>query len=480
MKTIYLTLALSLCACALDDDDYPIQPGGGGGFGIDVSPVFTTPDVRAVAAHDGGACALIGASVWCWGRNEHGQMGDPSIFPNPAFLPPDTTIYSTPRPVPSLQGNVLELFAGGNAICVVMNNAAPDVMRVIKCWGDKNVASAPFCAAGTCYDTATPTQIILPTTGGETGTGPIGTSFNITVGVSGACAQFEDFQHVPRRASVWCWGKNQNGQLGVGDILYHGSPTMVSNANDGIALFEAGSLGGSLGLEHGCFQGIEPSTGNTRHIMCSGNCAEGQCGPAHVLTTLNATPSIAEPALQGRGQVLGMTAGDRHTCASFSAPTEMKCWGDHRLNHTGAPGAAGFEDGTNHNGFGGASVTVHGISPRLVAGTASASHMCSSTTDGINEHTIRCWGNDQAGQLGDGTVSTAQGPTATITLEGTFQTPVVGGSVMAVGKASSYWIAGGSFQTGLGFLYAWGEGSHGELGNTLANDSATPVRVALP
>ncbi len=95
-----------------------------------------------------------------------------------------------------------------------------------------------------------------------------------------------------------------------------------------------------------------------------------------------------------------------------------------------------------------------------VSTDALAQHVCAVTTDGD----AFCWGENDFGQLGIGTLESRPSPTL-----------VVGGHAFAsVG-------AGWRFSCGLtadGAAYCWGRGEWGQLGDGLATQSTSPVAVA--
>ena len=89
--------------------------------------------------------------------------------------------------------------------------------------------------------------------------------------------------------------------------------------------------------------------------------------------------------LQAIGQI---TAGDGHTCALTTAGGVL-CWGRNDY------GQLGDNTTTAHN----LPVDVFGLSSGIKAVVAGAYHTCALTDAGG----VKCWGNNEFGQLGDGT-----------------------------------------------------------------------------
>ena len=86
--------------------------------------------------------------------------------------------------------------------------------------------------------------------------------------------------------------------------------------------------------------------------------------------------------------IAAIATGSGHTCA-LATGGGVKCWG---LNHMGQLG-----DGTDASQL--TPVDVSGLGSGVTAHTAGEEHACALVTGG----TLRCWGNNEWGQLGDGT-----------------------------------------------------------------------------
>ncbi len=94
-----------------------------------------------------------------------------------------------------------------------------------------------------------------------------------------------------------------------------------------------------------------------------------------------------------------------------------------------------------------------------VALATGSNHTCVVHDNGI----VTCWGDNEFGQLGDGT-----------TLDRTAPTPVVGiDNAIAVSAKSNYTCA----LLADGTIRCWGKNSTGTLGDGTINDSSTPVAV---
>src|SRR5439155_133303 len=148
-------------------------------------------------------------------------------------------------------------------------------------------------------------------------------------------------------------------------------------------------------------------------------------------------------------------AGGFHTCA-LPGDGIVLCWGQNDLGQLGNGTVSPTANTPNPT-----PVSVSGITT-AVAVAAGGWHTCALLQDG----SIRCWGDNTWGQLGngspDGVVSTI--PSA----------PVTG--ITAATAASS----GAEHTCALlqdGSLQCWGAGKFGRLGNGTITDAFTPVAV---
>ena len=145
-----------------------------------------------------------------------------------------------------------------------------------------------------------------------------------------------------------------------------------------------------------------------------------------------------------------VAAGGLHTCALTDGT--VKCWGRNYYGQLGN-GATNQKSTTP--------VTVTDVSTATVI-AAGYAHSCTGLDDG----TVKCWGRNGEGQLGNGTISIKRKRPVTVT-----------GVSTATGLAASYYHTCARLDDGT--VQCWGGNWAGQLGDGTKKSSSTPVTVAL-
>jgi alpha-tubulin suppressor-like RCC1 family protein/Tol biopolymer transport system component len=181
--------------------------------------------------------------------------------------------------------------------------------------------------------------------------------------------------------------------------------------------------------------------------LCWGSNEFGQLGQTDGLLSDRATPVPVASAGTG---LRGLAVGAFHACAITSGGG-VKCWGRDLY------GALG--DGPEDTGP--LAVDVVGLRAAPTALTAGVAHGCALFGDG----SVQCWGFDTYGQLGDGT-TVEERPTAVDVLD-------LGGRAIAIEAGDTYTCAileGGSAK-------CWGDNDYGQLGDGSTTRRSRPVAV---
>jgi alpha-tubulin suppressor-like RCC1 family protein len=238
-----------------------------------------------------------------------------------------------------------------------------------------------------------------------------------------------------------CSGANSVGQLGNGALTDSASPVAVVSVSQ------------AAGISAGGFHACAVLRNGT--VQCWGRNDEGQLGDG-------STVSSASPVtVGGITTAIAVAAGYHHTCALLQ-DGRVKCWGDDSYGElgNGALIDPNFPRGGNsmlHSSF---PVTVLGINSAVGITASDGYHSCAVLQSG----TVKCWGDNVSGQLGDGSHSRSSVP------------------VTSVGITNAIAVSSGDFHTCAllqdGGVSCWGLNFSGQLGNGTGNDSATPVRVS--
>ncbi|PKN45204.1 MAG: hypothetical protein CVU59_09730, partial [Deltaproteobacteria bacterium HGW-Deltaproteobacteria-17] len=351
-----------------------------------------------IAALEGGffhICALLeDGTARCWGSNAAGALGD-------------GTTDNRSHPVPSAgSATYLSVSAGSGHSCGVRTNGA------LECWGS-NVEGQ--LGNGSTTDTNTPVGV----TGLSSGVAAVAASEYFT------CAALSD-------GTARCWGINDYGQLGNNTQNPSTSPVTVQNLTGVVSI--------TAGEQHVCVL-----TSPYGSVKCWGGNLEGQLGdgtfterftPVGVLNL----PNVAE-----------LRAGSRSTCIRDSTGA-VWCWGRNNFGQLG--------NGTTTNAN--QRVQVSNLAG-AVSLSVGGSHACAALTDG----TVKCWGFNLYGQLGNGTTANSSVPVAVSGLNGMGLVAAGGGFTCARSLHE-------------GGLRCWGQNAAGQLGNGAIINSSLPVVVTAP
>lgn len=248
--------------------------------------------------------------------------------------------------------------------------------------------------------------------------------------------------YLSKEGGVECRGYNASGQLGRGA---EGSSLSILPLAPVTGL-ESGVVSIAAGGSHTCAL----LTGGS--VMCWGNGQFGQLGNGISKTVQNEPVVVTGLS----GPVVDITAGEYHTCALLQNG-KVQCWG---LNGAGQLGNGITREFLGRN----TPVDVTGLAAPAEAIAAGANHTCARLMDG----TVWCWGNDEYGQLGDGTIVKG------VAVKGK-ATPV-----QVAGLENAILVAAGARHTcaltGKG-VFCWGDNSSGQLGDGTTEASPLPVEV---
>ena len=366
-----------------------------------VSPVATPVKVFGITnisrvAGSGMSCVAVGAdgTVWTWGDNSNGQLGNGT-----------GTIVGIPVQLKNTTG-IVAVGAGNVTSLAVRSNGT------VMGWGADGVG-----------------QLGNGTTSGDQNPDPVQA---VTISTATAVAAGEDFSlALLSSGTVLAFGTNGHGELGNGTTSFSAfpTPTAVSGLTSATAI--------ACGRTH-CLAIL-----GDRTVRSWGENVYFQLG----IGTF-AGPVTTPSAVWGMTEAVGIAAGERHSIALRSDGTAW-VWGD------GYSGQLGQGNLVTSDAV---ATPVPGISG-AVAVAAGFFHCLALLGDG----TVLAWGEGKFGQLGNGATAKSFVPVVVQGLTG----------VTAISAGANHSLA----LRRDGTVWAWGDNGSGQLGNPIATSSSTPIQV---
>jgi alpha-tubulin suppressor-like RCC1 family protein len=320
---------------------------------------------------------LTNGKVKCWGRNYHGEMGigDTADRGSAAGQMGDSLAYvdlGTGRTAVSLS-------AGLGFTCALLDNAG------VKCWGDN--LNGQLGLGDTNHRGDGPGEMgdALPFV--DLGAGRTATS--ISTGYTFTCAILDN-------GHVKCWGAGTLGQLGLGDKLNRGDgPGEMGNALPYVELGTGRTATSiSAGEGHAC------AILDNGNLKCWGSSLYGQLGLGDKNTKGDGPAEMGDglPYVDvGTGRTAtAVSAGDGHTCALLDN-SSLKCWGRNFSGQLGFGDTVNRGDGPGEMGNALPSVDL-GTGRTATLVSAGDSQTCAH----LDNSQVKCWGNNNVGQLGLG------------------------------------------------------------------------------
>jgi len=370
-----------------------------------------------VAAGWNHSCGLVSdptvnVKVQCWGNDSVGELGN-GLFATYAVSPSAEVTDSNN----AIINNAISISAGNEVSCAVLTDGT------VKCWGK---------GASWQLGNSNQTNMSRAVTVMQNASTPLTGVTAVSVGGNHVCA-------VLANRTVSCWGWNNANQMGNGSFTINfKTPTLIVGITEAIAV--------SANNQHSC---ALLSTGS---VTCWGSDGgTGGLGTGTALQT-NSGPKVVVP---GINDAISVSAGWSHSCAALTVG-KVYCWGN------GGNGQLG--NGNNYSTN--TPVEVVGIA-NATSVTAGYLHSCARLQDG----TVKCWGyNGTYGALGNNSTLQSTRPVVVTGINNAI-------SVSAYGNSTCAALSDGTAQ-------CWGDYNAGQLGNgtrsRAASDPLTPVLVNTP
>ena len=345
---------------------------------VNPTPVVVAGVTNAVSISVGACAVLSNGRVSCWGNNLGGQLG----------LSPAIEDRTVPILLPKVRHAVR---VSGD--CALISGGT------VSCWG---VNDAGQLGNGTKTDSLAPVKVKGITNAVEIG-----------VGDQFSCALLSNH-------TVECWGADYASQLGDGSLRDHTTPVRVSGVTDAVSL----------------------DVGNGREDTA---CVVLATGKVECWGDDDPTDPMADTGSELPTEVAGINsaveASVSSECALLSDGT-VTCWGVDPLNPDPDQGSihqiTGLENG----------VQISGSCALLSSGG------------------VDCWGGSLLGQLGNGTVSFEGSEDTAVSATGITNASAISGNAYDACAV----LADGTVR-------CWGENGDGQLGNGQEGFSPVPVAV---
>lgn len=315
-------------------------------------------------------CAILSNNVWCWGKNNMGQLGDGTTS--------DSNIPVKVRSIGDMKyGKIIDIFTAQHHSCVLTQLGSN---KKVYCWGSNEDGQLGNGSSGAGNYSSVPVEV------GGTLAGKDVTSIGGTGDVSCAIVS----------GKIYCWGRNNMGQLGFGNPGnpgFRATPVQINS-------------GGHNRLPNNYFATKLATGGSRSQTMCTittekraycwGLARFGQMGIGPIsgnhysyATRVKDLENVTDISQDGY-----TWASDHayvsHTCAIASG--RVYCWGGAGRGQSGPLG---------HGAFGAHFQPVQvnglpGVPLRIEVGIA---HSCALVNDHGNKN-VYCWGDNKLGQLG--------------------------------------------------------------------------------
>jgi alpha-tubulin suppressor-like RCC1 family protein len=337
---------------------------------------------KAIDANARNTCVILeNDQAKCWGINYQGQLGQGDEVQRgyrpgqmgDALPPIDLGTGRTAR----------QILVGYNIVCAVLDNARA------KCWGaeDGIYSRGQLGQGDTLNRGAFPGQMgdNLPPI--ELGAGR--TVLRLATRADYVCSILDN-------ARVKCWGDNEQGELGLGDVANRGD--MPGEMGDALPFVNLGSG-----------RTVKAIAGGNRsncailddgRLKCWGRNYTGQLGTGDAIARGGLPEHMGDnlPAVDlGAGnRAAAVALGSNHTCALLT-DGRVKCWGANGSGELGLGDSMsrGFAPGQMGDNLPYVSL---GTGQKATALAVGDTHSCALLADG----SVKCWGRGVGGALGQG------------------------------------------------------------------------------
>jgi alpha-tubulin suppressor-like RCC1 family protein/pimeloyl-ACP methyl ester carboxylesterase len=402
------------------------------------------PSKRVVLATEAG-------TAWAWGDNDLGKLGM-SIAPD-SCKTGTSNCSKSPAQVTGLT-DVSFVSAGQNHSLALKSDGT------VWAWGDNRLGTL---GDGTTTSRSAPIQVL----GGASGTPFLSGIIAVGAGERHSVAVRSD-------GTVWTWGFNDVGQLGhtsndnctgtPNDNRCSKAPAQVVGGESGTAY-----LTGIVRIGAGEFHNVALKSDGT--VWAWGKNFYGTLGDGTQNNSKNAPVQVKASGSAILASVIAVAAGESHSLALKSDGT-VWAWGDNTviLGIGTPPDSCHFAGQmdcslTASQVLGPAGTTLLNSVTSIAAGHG---HSLALKSDG----TVWAWGHGNYGQLGNSGVADSNRPVQVLGPAGTTFLD----SIIEISTGGYHNLALRSDRT----AWSWGNNEFGQLGDGTVSNQAVPVQVKGP
>lgn len=301
---------------------------------------FSTGQYHTCASSSSGA-------VRCWGAPGDGRLGQPGY---------DETIGDDEPPS---DWDPIEIGADVEAVYIGVGHGC--VRRsggTIACWGNNDSGQLGYGHTMDVGDDEPPNMY---------GDLPLSGVVEVAIGASHTCA-------LDDAGAVRCWGYDNSGQLGYGDVDSRGDDETIE-ALPAIELAEP-AVEITAGYAHTC---ARLQSGD---VACWGRADEGQIGYGNLDSIGDDEPAGDAGAVPLGGKAVDLDTFYNHTCAVLDTG-KLRCWGSNDNGQLGTGDTKAVGDRKTP-----AEIGDIVLDDEVIAVETGNAHTCAVTSIGK----VRCWG----------------------------------------------------------------------------------------
>ena len=370
-------------------------------------------------------------TVYTWGRNEYGQLGNGVTTTN-SLVPVAVKTAGTP-----MEGKIITQLSAKVWYALALASDG-----TVYSWGFNSWGQLGNGTSGTANNASAPVAV---KTAGTPMEGK--TIMQVAAGATHSLALATD-------GTIYAWGKNEYGQLGNDSTTNSSVPVAVKTTGtpmEGKTIIQI-----HAGYEHSLALASDGT------VYAWGRNNSGQLGKNDA-TDAHIPAAVQTLGTSMAGKVIVQLAAGNSQSMALASDGTVYTWGWNQYGQLG--------NGTTTDSRIPVAVVTTGtpmagkVVSQIAAGNA---HALAMTDDGI----VYTWGWNQYGQLGNNSTINSSLPVAVKTTG----TPLAGKIITQItsgGSPNSLVLAND------GTMYTWGWGQYGQLGNgTIGTDAKVPVTVS--